>query len=146
MTVENNMIWNIRGWKTAMSFDNLLNSRIINNIYRFQNLGGKNPQKSAERHVLAQLCRWSTIATSKRELVEVKTLKNSVIEASEEDGIRRKYLGSATSGAVLNLTPVNTATLKGMKPGDIAIDDGTNTKSHQFGLAVFDGKHWQYMN
>jgi hypothetical protein len=146
LTVENNMIWNIRGWKTAMRFKRLLNSRIAGNIYRFQNWGGKNPQKGPERLVVGQVARGSLIQVPRRDLVDVKTVERTEIDALDEDGLRRRYLGSAARGTVLNLAPVNTARIKSAKKGDVAVDDGTNTASRKPGLAVFDGRKWQYMN
>jgi len=146
LTLQNNMIWNIRGWKTAMRFERLLNSRIVGNIYRFQNWGGKNPQKGSERLVVGGLARGCLIQVPRRELVQLKSIERSTIDALDEAGVRRRYLGSAASGTVLNLTPANTAALKNAKRGDVALDDGTNTASRKPGLAVFDGRQWQYMN
>ena len=87
------------------------------------------------------------IEVARRELLDFATLEATEIDALDEDGVRRRYLGSsAAAGTVLNLTPVNTAGIKQAKCGDIAVDDGTNTASGNPGLAVFDGKTWQYMN
>lgn len=38
------------------------------------------------------------------------------------------------------------ATLKAARRGDVALDDGTNTRSRKPALAVFDGTQWPYMN
>jgi hypothetical protein len=147
LTLQNNLIWNIRGWKTAMHFSDLKNGRITDNIYRFQNWGGKHPQDAPERIVTGDHCRGSMIEVPRRELVEFDTLEATELDALDDDGIRRRYLGSsATAGTVLNLTPVNTAEIKQAKRGDIAVDDGTNTASGKPGLAVFDGQTWQTMN
>jgi hypothetical protein len=146
LTVQNCMIWNIRGWKTAMRFDRLLNARITDNVYRFQNWGGKNPQQGPERLVSGDLCRGSLVEVGRREQVDFKTLEGSEIDALDDGGVRRRYLGSAAAGTVLNMTPVNTAKLTNCKAGDIAVDDGKNTKGGKPGLAVFDGRQWQYMN
>jgi hypothetical protein len=146
LTVENNMIWNIRGWKTAMRFQQLLNSRIAGNIYRFQNWGGKNPQKGPERLIAGALARGCLLQVARRDLVDLKALEGTEIDALDDGGVRRRYLGSAAKGTVLNLTPINTAQVKAAKRGDVALDDGTNTASRKPGLAVFDGKTWRYMN
>lgn len=146
LTVRNNMIWNIRGWKTAMRFDRLLNSTIGGNIYRFQNWGGKHPRKDPIRLVTGALARGSRIEVARRDMVAIEKLQSTVIDALDEAGVRRRYLGSPASGAVLNLTPVDTAKLTGAKRGDVALDDGSNTAGGKVGLAVFDGKKWQYMN
>jgi len=146
LTLQNNLVWNVRGWKTAMRFKRLLNSRIAGNIYRFDNWGGKNPQDTDERVLTGELVRGCRIEVARRDLVNVETMENTVLDALDDGGVRRTYLGPAAAGTVLNLTPSNTATLKNMKRGDVALDDGTNTESGKPALAVFDGTAWQYMN
>jgi hypothetical protein len=141
------VIWNIRGWKTAMDFSDLRNGRITDNIYRFQNWGGKNAQDAPERVATGDRCRGSVIEVARREMVDFDTLEATELDVLDDGGVRRRYLGSAAAaGTVLNLTPANTAKLTKARRGDIAVDDGTNTKSGKPGLAVFDGKTWQTMN
>jgi hypothetical protein len=146
LTVRNCLIWNIRGWKTAFRVQRLIHSRIEGNIYRWHNWGGQNPQQGPERVLVAGLCRGGHIEVARRDLADVRTLERSTIDATDEGGVHRRYLGSAATGTVLNLTPVNTATLERPKLGDVAVDDGTNTASRKPALAVFDGTRWQHMN
>jgi hypothetical protein len=147
LTMQNNMIWNIRGWKTALKVEDLKNARITDNIYRFQNWGGQNPQEGPQRVLVGQHCRGSTIEVERKELIECQHIERTTIDALDEDGRRRLYLDAAAAGTVLlNLTPVDTSKLTGVKRGDIAVDDGTNTRSGKPALAVYDGQSWNSMD
>jgi len=146
LTFENNDCWNIRGWKTAVHAGAMSNSRIVGNLFKFDNWGGKNPQDAAPLAVSVQRSMGNHIQVPSRELARLGWVVRTVIDATDDGGVRRRYLGDFATGETLNLTPVNTAKLKGMKRGDVALDDGTNTASRKPGLAVYDGKEWAYMN
>jgi len=65
-----------------------------------------------------------------------------VIDAMDENGVRRHYAGSSASGEVMNLEMVNTKNVKNPRRGDIALDDGTNAPDGKPALAIYDGKNW----
>jgi len=146
LSFENNDVWNIRGWKTALRVGRLTNSRLVGNLFTFQNWGGKNPQKGPAMVIRGERAVGSHIQAPKREMVDYRTIAGTVIDALQDGGTRRQYLGGTTSAVTLNLTPVDTAKLKNPKRGDLALDDGTHTASGKPGLAVHDGKTWVYMN
>jgi hypothetical protein len=87
----------------------------------------------------------SEIMVPKREAFDGKLSRSRLI-ALNDNGVRRDYMGAGDSGTVLNFTPTDTAKIPHPKAGDVAMDDGTNTKNHKAGLAVFDGKEWSYSN
>lgn len=142
---ENNDVWNTRGWKTALRVKELINGRIRRNMFTFHNWGGKNPQDADPKIVIGTKSVGSNIQVDKRSHVKFESMENTTIDALNEAGVRRKYLGGGASGTVLNLTPVDTSEMKHMKEGDVALDDGTNTESGDPALAVYDGEKWHYM-
>jgi len=147
LTLQNNMIWNIRGWKTALAVEDLRNARITDNIYRFQNWGGQNPQDGPERVLVGRQCRGSMIEVERKDLIQCESVQRTTIDALDEDGQRRIYLDAAAGGTVLlNLTPVDTSQISAPKRGDVAMDDGTNTRSGKPALVVYDGESWNAMN
>lgn len=164
LTFQNNYVWNVRGWKTAMHAAFLNKSRIADNIFKFANWNGKNPQQGEPTVIRGTRSSGNYIQVTDRREVDFKSISGTIIDALDDEGkesrdlgskikgvlkgsgTRRQYLGNFTSGVALNMTPVNTAKLKGMIPGDIALDDGTNTKSGELGLAVYDGEKWVPMN
>ncbi|HEX8912125.1 MAG TPA: hypothetical protein VF796_07170, partial [Humisphaera sp.] len=88
----------------------------------------------------------SEIAVPRREAF-AGTLVRSKLTALNDGGVRREFLGAGgEGGTVLNFTPTDTAKIAKPKAGDVALDDGTNTRNHKPGLAVFDGKEWSYAN
>lgn len=142
---EGNDVWNTEGWKTAMRAKELLNGRIHRNMFTFHNWGGENPQEGDPRVLIGQKSVGSNIQVAERSQVEIENLENTTIDALADDGVRRRYLGEAASGVVLNLAPVDTSAMENMKEGDLALDDGTNTESGDPALAVYDGEKWHYM-
>lgn len=90
-------------------------------------------------------CEESEIMVPQREAFDGKLARSRLI-ALNDAGVRRDYLGAGDSGTVLNFTPTDTAKCEHPKKGDVALDDGTNTKNHKAGLAVFDGREWSYSN
>lgn len=146
LNFEENDVWNMCGWKTAMQIGQLSDSRVTGNVFTFDNWGDRNTQAGPARVISGGESTRNTIQVMDRDLVAFESLQSTIIEALNDKGKRRRYLGDFASGETLNLTPVNTANLKHMKTGDIALDDGTNTASGNAGLAVFDGSQWIYMN
>jgi len=148
LTLEENCFWNIRGWKTGARADHLSRARIVANRWVFDNWGGQNPQDKEPLVIYGTSVEDSLIEVGERSLVNFQEMHGTVIEALDdgEAGTRRRYLGDRASGTVLNLTPVDTSGLTDARRGDLALDDGTNTKSGKPGLAVFDGETWQSMN
>ncbi len=162
LTFKNNHVLNVRGWKTAMQAESLENSHIGDNIFKFKNWGGKNPQQGQAKVISGIRSSGNYIQVTDRREADFKSMNRTIIDALDDGktpslggkiasimgstGIRRQYMGNFMSGVTLNMTPVNTATLKGMILGDIALDDGTNTQSGKLGLAVYDGEKWVPMN
>jgi hypothetical protein len=144
LAFEHNDVWNVRGWKTAIRAESLSESRIVSNLFTFDNWEGKNPQAGPEVVITGTHSARNLLQVPDRRMVVYQNLEGTVIDAPGEEGTHRLYLGEYASGVTLNLTPVNTAALKGPKKGDLALDDGTNTASKKPGLAVFDGAAWQY--
>jgi len=146
LVFENNDVWNIRGWKLAIQADHLADSRISDNIYTFHNWGGTNPEPGPEKIARGTTVTRSYIQASGRDQVVFTNTVGTVVDAVNEDGVRRRHLGTAGSGERLNLTPVDTSEFSGMKRGDVVLDNGAHTASGRPGLAVYDGAKWVFMN
>jgi hypothetical protein len=141
-----NDIWNIRNWKTALKIEYLYDSRVVDNLFTFDAWGGDTPEPGPVQVLAGRRSERNLIQVPTREHVYFKTIRQTLVEAVAEQGVRRRYTGTIGEGLVYNLVPVDTARLEGMKRGDLAVDDGSNTQSGHVGLAVYDGRVWQYMN
>jgi len=146
LAFKNNEVRNVRGWKTALRVQALYDSRIADCRYVFDNEGGTNPQAGPACVARGSLAARSYVEVGGRDQFDYETVRATLVAARDDPGGRRADLGSADSGVVLNLKPVDTGSLTGMIRGDMALDDGTGTTSGEPGLAVFNGTNWVYMN
>ncbi len=103
-------------------------------------------QKGKVPHLLVEgNCAESEVQVPRREHFSGRLVR-SRLTALNDGGVRREYLGEADAPTLFNLPLVDTAKLANPKRGDVALDNGANTKSGKPGLAVFDGEQWQYGN
>jgi len=142
--IENVWFWNTAGKKLMTRFGDLHHSRMDGTWCEFQNWT-KEPDEAGAPVVAAitKRSRANTITVQNRELVKLpEDTAGTVIDAMDENGVRRHYAGSSASGEVMNLEMVNTKNVKNPKRGDIALDDGTNAPDGKPALAIYDGKNW----
>lgn len=90
-------------------------------------------------------CEEAEVMVPGREAFQGNLVRSRLV-ALNDQGVRREYLGGGDGGTVLNFTPTDTAKAAHPRSGDVALDDGTNTKNHKPGLAVYDGHEWSYNN
>jgi len=144
--IENVWFWNTAGKKLMMNFGNLAHSRIDGTWCEFQNWT-KEKDEPGEPVVMAiqKRSHANTLVVGDRAKVKLpEDTSGTVVVAMNEDGVRRRYAGSAAGGEVLNLEMSDTKKIKSPKRGDVALDSGANTADGKPALAVYDGENWIY--
>ena len=143
--IENVWFWNMGGKKTMMRFGDIHHSTIDGTHCEFQNWG-EEPDEPGKpvRIAVTKRSHANDFRVQTRDAVVLPegAADGTVITATEDGGVRRRYAGSSVSGEVLNMEMVDTKTIKDPKRGDIALDDGTNTPDKKPALAIYDGKQW----
>jgi len=145
-TFENNDVQSVAGWNTAIEAGSLSDGLIRNNRFSFPRIGGQDPEPGEALILSAATVSGSWIQAPARADVSIANRIQTIIEALDEQGIRRRYLEDGDRGCTLNATPVDSAAVTNAQLGDVVLDDGSNTAGGDLGLMVYDGTDWVPMN
>ena len=151
------------GERAIFRMEKLLNSRFENNWIRaYQASSGAVTTANAPTENAAQLpftrrVQWyvpRTLICSGEAKGNTFTVGNSDevqlrgpsygnrLEALDDGGVRRTYLGAGNGADLINLTPMDVTKIRTPHVGDLAIDSGNLHRDGKLRLVYFDGKTW----
>jgi len=144
--IENVWFYNTGGRKRMLRFGDLEHSHIDATWCTFRNWGeGPEEEGPAIPVTVTRRSHANTIVVPQRESVELpEQTTATVVVATDDNGARRRYASTPAKGEVLNLEMVDVSAVENPKPGDVALDNGSNTASGKPALAVFTGEEWRF--
>jgi hypothetical protein len=95
LDIQDNHFWNVRGGKHVMRINQFSKSRVLNNMYDFENWGKQPTQPGPDVILQSEMCNFNDIQVTSRNEVDCTNLTGTLIDCQDNiKGTRNYYWGA----------------------------------------------------